>query len=134
MLSNKQRRYFDVARAVAETSTFKRVRIGAAIVKSRVVLSVGANTNKTHPMQFRYNEFRYNKKVHWASLHAEMCALSRCREDVYGAEIYIFRFDLNYNLAMSRPCAACMQALIDKGVHTIHYTTPNGYATESIDI
>jgi deoxycytidylate deaminase len=134
MISNKQKKYFDVAKAVAATSTFKRVKIGAVIVRSRMVLSVGANTHKTHPMQFKYNEFRYNRQVHWASLHAEMCALSRCRESLHGAEIYIFRYDLNHNLAMSRPCAACMRALIDRGVNLIHYTTPNGFATESVDL
>lgn len=45
-------------------------------------------------------------------------------------KLYIFRKNLNGEIAMSRPCAACTKAIDDLGIKEIHYTTTGGYAKE----
>ena len=135
-LTKKQMRYFNLAEAASHTSTYNRIHIGAVIVKGNNVMSVGMNQNKSHPIQSEYNihrEFHIDDscKHH---LHAEMSAIVRIPKyvDLNGAEIYIYRKNGNDKIAMSRPCNACFNAIMDRGIKKIHYTTEYGYATETI--
>lgn len=117
-------------------SDFKRVHIGCIAVYKNQILSVGYNTNKTHPLQKKYNKFRninYDNVEPIPFLHAEMSCLLQIKEmdiDFNKVELYIYREDKNGNLAMCRPCKACMKMIDTLGIKNIYYTTNNGYAKE----
>lgn len=117
-------------------SDFKRVHIGCIAVYKNQILSVGYNTNKTHPLQKKYNKFRninYDNVEPIPFLHAEMSCLLQIREmdiDFNKVELYIYREDRNGNLSMCRPCKACMKMIDTLGIKNIYYTTNNGYAKE----
>jgi len=124
-------RYFNLAENVAKLSDYPRIHIGSVIVKNKDVISVGQNMMKTHPAQFKYNQYvTYDRLPH---IHSEVNAISKARPDLMrGATMYIFRRDRNGDIAMCRPCDACMQAIRDAGIKDVYYTNRNGFCYERI--
>lgn len=126
----KHNKFFKVAAAVAGTSTYPRVHIGAAIVKKNTVVAVGVNTEKSHPIQKKYNRQRHFRVEIHHNLHAEMAALLRTDEDLRGATVYVYREDKDGKLANCKPCPACQAALYKRGVREVRYTTETGFVHE----
>jgi deoxycytidylate deaminase len=52
--------------------------------------------------------------------------------DFSKVELYVYRELRNGKMAMSRPCEACMAVIKKMGIKKIHYTTPDGFATEKL--
>ena len=134
---NKETKYYEKAKEVAEISEFARARIGCVAVYNGRVIAVGINSHKTHPVQMRYNRYRHFNKssgcyAYLHSLHAEIdCLLSVDDEkiDMSKVDVYIYRITKN-GMAMSKPCPACKQYLIDKGIRRVHYTTYDSFVCE----
>lgn len=135
-MTAKDYKYFEVARTVSYTSDFRRVKIGAVVVIKRHIVAVGANSTKTHPIQKKYNKFRFdiinNDTVH--SLHAETQALLSVPHgiDLTEASIYTYRENAKGELVKSRPCPSCIELIKDLGIRKIYYTTNEGYCEEII--
>lgn len=134
MLTNRDKRFFEITRLISYTSEYKRIKIGAIVVKKNKVISVGVNSYKTHPIQKKYNRFRFDvvTKDTAHTLHAEIQALVNIP---YGTELedlslYIYREHRDGKLAKSRPCPSCMNFIKDIGIKRICYTTDEGYAIE----
>lgn len=67
------------------------------------------------------------------SIHAEIACILKCnKSDLVGASIYVYREDRNHEIAMCRPCEACMHEIIESGIKDIYYTTRNGYCHEEV--
>jgi deoxycytidylate deaminase len=132
-----KKKHLDLAASLSYSSD-KQERIGAVISNKSRVVSWGISLKKTHPTQGRYNKIRFAENkgepgIDIAHIHAEMDALNRSkRKDLKGHTMYIYRESMVGNLSMCRPCKGCMQALIDRGIKKIVYTTPNGVAVERI--
>lgn len=134
----KQQRLYEVARAVSRTSEFPRVNIGAILIKNTSIISTGVNKQKEHPLQKYYNSFRFDQEEmlddsmnHF--LHAEIDTIVKVRyRDIVGSTMFIFREDASENLAMSRPCSACFQALREFKISEIYYTDINGFKYEKV--
>lgn len=131
-LSRREMRFFDVAKAVSRTSNFHGNHMGCCVVSKGVVVSVGCNGEKTHPMQKTYNNFRnfdiqkYPNKIH-AEVHALSLLISRKNDiDWQKTSIYIYRELKNGKPALSKPCLACMQLIKDLGISYIYYVNENG--------
>ena len=131
--------YFDKAKNVSFLSDFKQVHIGCVAVYKKQIIGVGYNTNKTHPIQMKYNKYR---NLYWngiqpqAKLHAEMMCLLSIKDlniDFSKVKLYIYREDKNCHLALSKPCDGCMRAIKDLGIKEINYTVYNGYVKEKIN-
>ena len=136
-MTNKNMRYFNHARHIAEMSDFNRVHIGCVAVQGNRILSTGFNTNKSHPMQAHYNRFReFNgDSICNHSLHAEMACLvplCGCNIDFNKVDLYIYRIRKDIGKGYVRPCKACMQAIIELGIRNIYYTSNDGFVHESI--
>ena len=126
-------KFFEVARVVSETSDFPRIHIGAVIVLKHDIVSVGVNQQKTHPIQKHYNINRDFERAESANhfIHAEMDALRKVKYyNLKNAAIYIYRENKSGNLAMSKPCNACMAFIKHLGIQHIFYTGDNGYCYE----
>ena len=128
-------RYFEVAKAVAKTSEYPRIKIGCCIVKKNKILAVGTNMVKSHPMQKRYNRFRSiaSNCLHH-NIHAELDAILKVtnKESLVGASIYLYRENRFGNLRICRPCAACMELIRDRGIKHIYFTDIDGYHREEL--
>ena len=123
-MKEKDMKFFAVARELSKCSDFDRIKIGAVILNK-----------KTHPMQKKLNGFRVVKrKRQSAALHAEMAAILHVanKHKLHGATIYVYRENCHGEIAMSRPCEACMAKIREVGIKKICYTTPDGFAMEEI--
>ena len=137
MGSKLHTKMFRVAESVSALSDFPRIKIGAVVAHKHNVLAVGINQVKSHPLQKKYNKERFSETKtdtcqHF--IHAEIDALLKVRrEDLTKASLYVFRMNLNGELAISRPCPACMAMIGAMGIKKIHYTTDIGYASERLN-
>ena len=129
--------YYNKARDVSKLSDYgKNQHIGCVVVYKHHIISVGFNSNKTHPIQKIYNKERFNDDDTPHSLHAEIMALIflKDRKDIKWNDVHLYTYRENRNgeLRMSKPCKSCMSLIHSLGIRHIHYTTNEGY--ESITI
>ena len=135
-LTNKDHKYFEVAKSVADTSTYERIKIGCIVVLKRHIISVGVNSYKSHPIQKYYNKLRFNPDdAVNHTLHAEIQALLMIPKDldISDATLYTYREHKNHKLAASRPCPSCMGMIKDYGIKRICYTTEDGFCDERLE-
>lgn len=113
-------------------------RVGCVFVYKGSILAEAWNTNKTSPLQDKYNSYRYYNPALPAKNHAEIAGLMkvrwRCGDSLNWdkMEVYLYRETRKGTMALSRPCRSCLYALRDAGVKNIYYTTENGYAKEEL--
>lgn len=129
--------YFKAAKAISELSDHYRYKVGAVVVMNHRIISSGHNSDsKTHPLQKKYNKYRFTDEGEHKQ-HAELSALLpliKARVDLSNATIFTYREHKNNRIAMSRPCKSCLQLIKDLGIKKICYTTEDGYAYEQITI
>lgn len=126
------------ASRAADYSGYNAVKIGCVVVYKGTILAKGCNSDRTHPLQARYNMHRY-KDVGNRYLppkgHAEIRVITKIRYldiDFSKVHIYIYREYKNGEPAPARPCPACMAYIKSLGIKHIHYTTDLGTAHEVI--
>ncbi len=110
---------------VAENSTY-RWKHGAVVAKGNKVLGFAPNKFRNAPLVDEHN----------VSDHAERATLRellKFRDDLRGCTIYIARINNQGDTMISRPCPACMKAVIEAGIKEIVYTNEFGsYSVEQI--
>lgn len=143
-LSKFDYRMFDMAKKVAENSSFDIFHIGCVITYKKHIVATASNSNKTHPVQKKYNKkyrhFTKSSKPIMDSGHAEILALSNIpypieqNIDWRDVRVYVYRICKGKRLKMglARPCPACMAAIRDKGIQHIYYSTDDGFAYEKL--
>ena len=139
VLSKSDYKYFKKAKAVAAISDFEKVHVGCVAVYQSNIIGIGCNTNKTHPIQEKYNKYRNFGQINYFApkLHAEINCLNSIRHmDInFGkVKLYIFRTMNVREYGMSRPCPSCMAAIRDLGIKHVYYTTDSGFAYENISL
>lgn len=116
-LSNRQKRFFAIARSLALQSTY-RFRLGAIIVRKKVIVGEGFNDPKrTHPAS--------NNR--WLTVHAELSAILDASKHVDDCDIYIYRADQNGRPALAKPCEYCYALLKSFNIKRIYYSDSSGY-------
>ena len=136
MLTKSDMNYFKKASKIAEISDFDKINIGCIAVYQGTIIGVGFNTNKTHPIQKKYNRYR-NGEDFIPKLHAEINCLNSIRHldiNFTKVKLYIYRKRKTAKYGMCRPCPSCMAAIKDLGIKNIYYTTNDGYVYERINI
>ena len=126
MITSYDLKYLRVAEMVSKFSDYKRIHIGACIVKKHVIISTGYNKDKTHPIQGKYNIDSFSFIKSKDNIHAEIDALHKSNNNVKGATLYVFRRGKDGIYRMSKPCQACMKYIKDSGIKRIVYTIENG--------
>ena len=131
-MTNKQKRFFNIAREVSLLSDFKRARIGAVVVEGNRVVSTGCNSTKTSPVQDKYNRYRHFDEGTYCipRVHAEIAALSPLINNNSinwsKIELYIYREHKDGKISCARPCEACGALIHDLGIKRIYYTDWDG--------
>ena len=135
MLRNVDYRYFDKARQVASISDFDKINIGCIAVYQGQVIGLGCNSNKTHPIQKKYNRYR-NGEDFIPKLYAEISCLNQIKYlniNFAKVKLYIYRIRKDQPFGLSRPCPSCMAAIKDLGIRDVYYTTNDGYVYEKLE-
>lgn len=135
--SKTARAFFNIAKQVSKLSDYSRnkTKIGCVVVYKHRIISTGYNSDKPHPVQAKYNSYRFSEPS-TPKLHAETSALIPLLSDRSinwrKVEIFTYRELANGQLGTSRPCKSCMALIKDLGIQRIFYTTYDGYAQESL--
>lgn len=120
--------WHDLALSISKMSDFPRIKIGALIVKNGGLVCVGFNRKKSHPVQKKYNIHRGFDSEPKDYIHAEISAIVKAKNvDLRGSSIYISRNNVNGDMAMCRPCKACMEAIRESGISKVFYMSELGY-------
>ena len=134
-LTKKDRTYFNIAKEVSKLSDFPRVQIGACAVYKHKVISTGCNSQRTSPLQKKYNQYRFTVDTNH-SCHAEISCLKpligRKGIDFKNIDLYIYRAYKNNEPALARPCPSCMKLISELGIKHIYYTNSGGFSHEEI--
>lgn len=138
--SKQQMKFFDRAAEVADQSTFDKYHLGCIAVLKNKIIAASSNKLKTHPLQKMYDEYReFNcrsdpKNMH--SLHAEIACLNMIKPyqeiPFKDLELYVVRVRKDGNFGLARPCSACMNLIMSKGIRKIYYSTNYGFSFESL--
>ena len=131
--------FFKAAKRCAGQSSYNgasSAKIGAVAVFRRTIIAQGRNQDKTHPLQQRYNIYRYNVNgdhYYPSKMHAEMELISKIRYldiNFSEVEIYVYRETKSGQKALAKPCLACETALRELGIRRVYYTGNNSYISE----
>ena len=135
-------RYFKFAREAAQWADYKGTRsapaIGAIAVYKGSIVADAWNTNKTSPLQARYNVYRYEPADTPCKAHCETQLIQKLRWkfgdslDWTKVQVYLYMEYKDGRLGPSRPCSSCMALLRDLNIKKIMYTTEDGFAEEKI--
>lgn len=132
-MTNKDMVFFNAAKEVSKLSDYPRHHIGCVFVLKNRIISSGYNSNKTSPLQRKYNQYRFSVDTPH-KLHSETSALIPLLKmkdiDFAHIKVYLYREHANGTLALSKPCESCRKMLIDNGIKHIYYTIEGGYAEE----
>ena len=135
-LSKRQKSFFRAAQ-VMSTLSDHRYKVGCVIVNGHRIISSGYNSDtKCHAVQARVDQSHFDCDC-IGKLHAETRAiipLLKTHSKYKNATIYTYRETSDKHLAMSRPCERCLQLIRKLGITKIRYTTPDGYATELLEV
>lgn len=137
-MTKKSLRYFEIARSVSKLSNFKTTskHIGCIVVCDNRVISSGYNSNKTSPLQKKYNKLRFDFDSTPHTLHAETAALKpllgRYDIDFKSVKLYIYRETADGSKGLAKPCESCMALIKNLGIREINYTSDDGYCFEEI--
>lgn len=107
-------KFFDLCKELKKHSNHKQHKMSSVIVRKNRVIGTGFNQLKTHSLS----------KHPFKSLHAEVHAVLKTtnKEDLEGAEIYIYR-ENRYGLpALAKPCPYCLALLKEVGIKRMHYS------------
>lgn len=136
-ISKFDEKMFAAARKVAKTSDFDTFHLGCVIVYKKHIIGAASNSDKTHPMQAHYNQYReFNKTQNGIkhSVHAEIAAINSIPYTI-GKDInwdkvrlYIYRIcpGKKNKWGLAKPCAACLMAIRDIGIRHLYYTGDDG--------
>lgn len=133
-MTKSQISFFRAAKNISYQSDFPKVHIGCVVVDKHKIISKGCNSyTRTHKLQAELNKKRFTE-LSTGMLHAEIAALLPLvnRYELTNASLYIYRENMNGNLALCRPCKGCMSFIKTLGIKKIYYTTSEGYAKEYI--
>lgn len=128
-MTNKQKTFLNIAKDISLLGDYPRANVGAVVTENNRIISTGYNSNKTSPVQMRYNKFRgLTNCIH--RKHAEIDALTPLINNNSinwkHVTIYVYRETKDGIVTCARPCPACMQLIKDLNIREIYYTNWNG--------
>lgn len=123
---------YELAHQASLRSDYHKCHTGAVAIYNNKVLAVGWNSTKLSSLQARYNRARgFDGYTFTSSVHAEMMVVNKIRYlDIDFSQVRVFVWRGIHEPQISKPCAACEQALRDLGIRRVFYTGNNSYIEE----
>lgn len=138
------KRYFKFAQEAATKSTYHgshnfKPAIGAVAIYKKSIVATASNSNKTSPLQAKYNIYRFKDSNTLDKAHCETILIQKLRwkfgDSIDWSKIYIYLYReyKDGSLGPSRPCPSCMMMLKELGIKKIYYTTEDGFVEEKFE-
>jgi tRNA(Arg) A34 adenosine deaminase TadA len=113
-------RNFELARRVANQSSYGKFRHGAVLINGGSVINVAHNKNNTCSFGARFR----NPNAGRATLHAELgCILNVEKDGTRNGDVYVVRINPAGQLKNSKPCPMCQEAMRFVGIKRCYYST-----------
>ena len=111
------KRLIEISKALRSSDHPIRTFHTTFIVKGSKILSIGINTDKTHPRTLRFN-YHCQPKT-----HSELSAVIKLgKEDCSDFTFINIRLTKDDKTAISKPCSGCMDMLSQVGFKKIIYS------------
>ena len=114
---------FQLAKKMAECSTYGNFRHGAVLVRGGAVINLGINSEKYSSIGAKYRP--EEKGV--STYHAEIKALLNIpRSQTKGAVMYVARASKGkHEDRLSKPCTMCHALMQERGISQVFYSVDN---------
>lgn len=105
-------KYLKIAKSQSRKSE-RQIRIGCVLVSKNKVLSKAHNTSKSHPLQKRLNQLRFDDEYFDScdhTQHAEFkCLIKYYNEgkDLSKSTLFVYRENRKGEIGNCKPCNAC---------------------------
>lgn len=120
-MSSRDKKYMDFVRRLA-TSNSMKMKLAACLVLRNEIISVGFNSDKSHPLQKRFA-----KNIDAIFKHAEVdCIIKALKvveeDDLKDATLYVYRVkkqnkgDTGWVSGLAEPCPGCQKAIEHFGI------------------
>jgi len=111
---------FQLAKKMAECSTYGNFRHGAVLVRGGAIINFGINSEKYSSIGAKYRP--EEKGV--STYHAEIKAILNIpRHQTKGAVMYVARASKGkHEERMSKPCKMCHAVMQERGIRQVFYT------------
>jgi deoxycytidylate deaminase len=126
----RDQKYMALTRRLAINNPMK-IKLAACLVIRNEVISVGLNSEKSHPMQKRFGKNSESIFKH-AEVDAILGALRHIDSDLLKrSTLYVFRVkkknkgDMTLVDGMAEPCSGCKKAIEHFGIKKVVYSTDN---------
>ena len=136
MITNRDKRFFNMASQLAEYVTYERYKVGCVIAYNNKIISTGFNKDRTDPLQKKYNVERNIPDCTPHKVHAEVDAIKHIIDldiEWKNVSIYVYRKLKDRPFGLARPCKSCMKLIKDLGIRDVFYTTDEGSVYECIE-
>ena len=106
-----------------------RCRHFSFILDKTMIISIGLNSLKTHPLNLKYNYVNKNKEKisDIVGTHSELSAVIKLgEEDCSGLTLVNTRINRNNLLDFSAPCSGCSDMIRQLNFKEVWYSNANG--------
>ena len=117
------KKFIEIASAISEHGEHRH-KLGAVIFRKNEIITTGFNKMKSHPLQLKYNN-----NEHKIFLHAEIDAIIKAKGRTEGNSIIVVRKMSLGEFGTSKPCAACLQAIIASGIKRVTFFEEGEFRT-----
>lgn len=125
---NRDKKYMDFARRLAVSNNMK-MKLAACLVIQNEIISIGYNSDKSHPLQKRFS-----KNSESIFKHAEIdCIVNALKhidpEELQRATLYVYRVkkkekgDTGWIDGRAEPCSGCKKAIEHFGIKKVVFST-----------
>ena len=132
------KRIEDIALSLIDWSDGLRCRHFSFIFSKRRILSIGYNTQKTHPANLKYKKFSLitgedisEHKRTWSEFYAIVKLKNLTNIDTKKCTLINLRYDRNKKTAFAAPCMSCISLLSFHEFKRVLWTDSNGNYVES---
>lgn len=140
-IQGKLKKILKLAKSVASCSDFEPFKLGAVIFDKHKVYAVASNSEKSYPLQRKYNKAKSHDYETWSkhSVHAEINCIHKFIQQNYGnmpdistLSILVYREHTDGSFALAKPCKACSAAIRDFGFKHVYYTGEHSLIYEEL--
>lgn len=117
--TKKVERYLELAKNMANQSTYGKIKHGAVLVKGGSIINAAYNKDSFSSFGSRFRKHDCGHATH----HAELgCVLGIDRAKTAGATVYVVRINNEGKYRLSKPCSMCHEVLKFCGIKKVVYT------------